>query len=295
MRDRYEILFNCAEGIEHARKFHYELFRDEEAALVTDRYTIPTDGSNVLHFHHCIEMLYAETKQFTVVLDGTDYELSAGQFIIIPSFSIHDCTTPTNAVRWLIMIPPTLLGSTQKLLEGKTFDKCHQQDDGTMLRLLQLLRCANLKQGTFFSRADKESHDQLIRSLSAAVITTAIAACGLKEQSGSSVLLIELLKYLHLHFREPIRIPEVARTLLCTQKTLSDQFRRVFQMTIGSYVNHLRAVDVMINLRENPKLRLTEAAELSGFGSVRNLLRVYRSEFGCTPRESKADTELQQP
>ena len=293
MRDRYEILFNCAEGIEHARKFHYELFRDEEAVLVTERYTIPTDGSNVLHFHNCIEILYAETEHFSVTLDGTDYELTPGQFIVIPSFSIHDCNVATNAVRWVVIIPPALLGSTIKQLEGKTFDVCRQQDDGTMLSLLQLLRNANLKNGTFFSNADRESHDQLIRSLSAAVITTAIAACGLKEQSGSSVLLIELLKYLHLHFREPIRMPEVARTLLCTQKTLSDQFRRVFQMTIGSYINHLRAVDVMINLRENPKLRLTEAAEISGFGSVRNLLRAYRREFGCTPRESKADAEMQ--
>ncbi len=287
MEEKYVILYNNEEGIAHARKFHYELFRDEEAALFTECYAIPTGGHNVLHFHNCIELLYAETGSFRVIVDGIDYTLYAGDFAAISSFTIHDCISDMAARLWVILIPPSLLGGSAKQLEGKTFTNCICHDDGTMLSLLKMLHSAHKREGAFFHSADTAQLTQIERSLSSAVITTAAAACGLSEQGDSSIVLIELLRYLHLHFREPIHIPDLATILLCPQKTLSDRFRRVFHMTIGAYVNHLRALDVMTVLKENPTMRLAEAAELCGFGSVRNLLRAYKKEFGCTPRQTR--------
>jgi len=283
MEERYVILYNNEEGIAHARKFHYELFRDEEAVLFTECYDIPTGGHNVLHFHNCIELLYAETGSFRVIIAGEEYDLQAGDFAAVSSFTIHDCISDMPARRWVILIPPSLLGGAAKQLEGKTFTRCVRHDDGTLLSLLKMLYCVNKRQGLYMS-AHAAELAQIERSLSAAVVMTVAAVCGLCEQGASSVVLIELLKYLHLHFREPIHIPALARLLLCSQKTLSDQFHRVFHMTITAYVNHLRALDVMTVLKENPTMRLAEAAELCGFGSVRNLLRAYKKEFGCTPR-----------
>ena len=295
MEERYVILYSTEEGIAHARKFHYELFRDEEAVLFTECYDIPTGGHNVLHFHNCIELLYAETGSFRVIVNGMDYTLQAGDFAAVSSFTIHDCISDMSARRWVILIPPSLLGGAAKQLEGKTFQSCVAHDDGTLLSLLKLLYCAHKRQGMYAGASDTAEIAQIERSLSAAAVMTAAAACGLCEQGASSVVLIELLKYLHLHFREPIHIPELSRILLCSQKTLSDQFRRVFHMTIGAYVNHLRALDVMTVLKENPTMRLAEAAELCGFGSVRNLLRAYKKEFGCTPRRSNKTTDDLQP
>ena len=294
MEERYVILYNNEEGIAHARKFHYELFRDEEAALFAECYDIPTGGHNVLHFHNCIELLYAETGSFRVIVNGTEYTLRAGDFAAISSFTVHDCISDMPARRWVILIPPSLLGGAAKQLEGKTFANCVRHDDGTLLALLKLLYCAHKQEGIYaLSVPGSAALVQTVRSLSAAAVMTAAAACGLCEQGESSVVLIELLRYLHLHFREPIHIPELARILLCSQKTLSDQFHRVFHMTIGAYINHLRALDVLSVLKENPNMRLTEAAELCGFGSVRSLLRAYKKEFGCTPRQTKnpADTD----
>ena len=290
MEERYVILYNNEEGIAHARKFHYELFRDEEAVLFTECYDIPTGGHNVLHFHNCIEILYAETDTFRVIIGGEEYALHAGDFAAVSSFTIHDCISDMPARRWVILIPPSLLGGAAKQLEGKTFRNCVAHDDGTLLALLKLLYSVHKRQGIYTGSAAADTAElaQIERSLSAAVVMTAAAVCGLCEQGESSVILIELLKYLHLHFREPIHIPELARILLCSQKTLSDRFHRVFHMTINAYINHLRALDVMTVLKENPTMRLAEAAELCGFGSVRNLLRAYKKEFGCTPRQGSA-------
>ncbi len=295
MEERYVILYNNEEGIAHARKFHYELFRDEEAVLFTECYDIPTGGHNVLHFHNCIELLYAETGTFRVIIAGEEYTLQAGDFAAISSFTIHDCISDMSARRWVILIPPSFLGGAAKQLEGKTFTRCVRHDDGTLLSLLKMLYCANRRHGLYTSIAHAAELAQIERSLSAAVVMTVAAVCGLCEQGASSVVLIELLKYLHLHFREPIHIPALARLLLCSQKTLSDQFNRVFHMTITAYVNHLRALDVMAVLKENPSMRLAEAAELCGFGSVRNLLRAYKKEFGCTPRqETKKNMQMKE-
>ena len=55
-------------------------------------------------------------------------------------------------------------------------------------------------------------------------------------------------------------------------------------MRMSEYLCKLRAAEVRRLLAENPNIKLVEAAERSGFGSLRSLHRVYREIYGETPR-----------
>jgi AraC-like DNA-binding protein len=114
-----------------------------------------------------------------------------------------------------------------------------------------------------------------------------IHACGLRENTAATPLITAALDYIHAHFREEIRIPELARQLYCHQQTLSDQFRAVFGMTITAYINHLRANEVCTLLAADACLTLQEASDRAGFGSVRSMLRAYHAEYGCTPTANR--------
>ena len=169
------------------------------------------------------------------------------------------------------------------------FDKYIVHDDGTVLSIIRLLKKVHKEESILLNNYDNDLRRDTESLLASSLISVAVNICGLKDQQRSSIIMVELLKYLHLNFRRDIHIPDLSRMLLCSQKTLSDQFKRIFGMTIRAYINHLRAIDVMTNIRENKDMSLYEATEISGFGSVQNMLRAYKKEFGCTPKESKVN------
>ncbi|MBQ8508701.1 MAG: helix-turn-helix domain-containing protein [Clostridia bacterium] len=285
MENYVDIMLDSLPGKDHSHRFRYELYRDCMPNVFVDYNHGKVDSPT--HFHSSIEILYVEDGQMQVNIDNMNYTVSQGQFIAVPSFTFHSCCVNADARRWVVVIPPELLGSTARQLDGKIFADCLQMDDGTIFSLTRIIRHAYSQQGIFQGDGNAENRRQIIRSLCAAIITAVISACGLREQNSPAPLIVNALKYIHLHFREDIRIPEMSHALLCTQQTLSSQFNAVIGMTISAYINHLRALDVRANLSDDPNMRLTEAAELAGFGSVRSMLRAYKREFGCTPSENR--------
>ena len=276
-------------GYKHVRRFRYEMYRDYMPDIMI------TYGSgkhyDCPHFHNSFEFLYVENGVMRINLDNEAYEVHAGEYIAISSLAIHECFFDEETAHWTLVFPQAVIGTSAKLMEGKAFDRCIAQDDGTVKGLLNAIFCVRQKTGIYANLTDRQQRSELIRSLCTSVLITAIAACGLCEQPPKRPIAIDALKYIHLHFREPIRVADMAQELLVTQQKLSDSFRQTFGRTINAYISHLRAIDVRANLRDDPDMRLAEAAELSGFGSVRSLLRAYREEFGKTPSEDREESK----
>ena len=268
--------------------YKYESHRDYE-----DRITC---GPNIEaikvrpHFHHSLEFLYVERGVLHHEIDGERYDLTPGKLAIIPSFAVHAAQSDENVTRLLLMIPPMCLGSAGDLLDHKTFARRVIDDDadGTLHAMLLLIGRAKRCEGIFGGlSAESSEHKSVQQALANAFLRAVIARTGLCEIRRSSNLIIEALKYIHLHYTGCIRIPDMARSLLCEQSVLSADFQTVTGMTLNAYINHLRAIRVKLILTENPAMTLEEASALAGFGSVRSMLRAYRQEYGCTPSENR--------
>ncbi len=54
---------------------------------------------------------------------------------------------------------------------------------------------------------------------------------------------------------------------------------------IIAYINRLRTREVKRLLLSEPELTLDVIMQKSGFGSMRSMLRHFRSEYNCTPSE----------
>lgn len=274
------------ENLKFSQRYRYELYRDQDAQIMIN-HSVGATESHFPHFHRCIEILYVEYGEMWLRLGDTDHILTAGQYAAIPSYMIHDCVVGDDDCRWCMLIPVQMIPRAMRFLEGKAFDNCIMEDDGFIFALFR--DAYHIVSGTvpFAEHRQNLLCREALSGIATAIVLTAIAACGLREDSTASEPVINALKYIHLHFREDIRVPKLAATVLCPQKVLSDGFHRAFGMTVTAYINHIRAIDVHWSLQDDAALTLEEAAERAGFGSVRSMLRAYKAEYGCTPTENR--------
>ena len=289
MKREFEIVYENPYYIpkEGDYSYLYELYRDKEQEVYIDHNRERIESRP--HFHAALEILYAERGTTRINLDGTEHELTAGQYAAISGFSIHDCRTDIDSVRWVMLIPLGALGSAAALMDGKAFARPIVDDDGTMLALMRMGKMITECTGSFAGQKNELHQKQAVSALVTTALTVAIAACGVKEQNAAMPLVFEVLRYLHLHFREEIRIPDIAKALFISQKAISEAFGEVMGMTVKSYLGRLRAIDVRQNLIQHADMTLEQAADLAGFGSVRSMLRVYREVYGCTPSENRGE------
>jgi len=287
-KESIQTLLRLSHDTEGKPIFNYELRRDYQDWIICSRNEKCIEYWP--HFHHSLEFLYVERGVLYHEIDGERYDLTPGKLAIIPSFAVHAAQSDENVTRLLLMIPPMCLGSAGDLLDHKTFTRRVIDDDadGTLHGMLLLIGRAKRCEGIFGGlSAESSEHKSVQQALANAFLRAVIARTGLCEVKRSSNLIIEALKYIHLHYTGCIRIPDMARSLLCEQSVLSADFQTVTGMTLNAYINHLRAIRVKLILTENPAMTLEEASALAGFGSVRSMLRAYRQEYGCTPSENR--------
>ncbi|MBO5218742.1 MAG: AraC family transcriptional regulator [Clostridia bacterium] len=267
-------------------KYYYELLRDANEQVVCDIRREPFITPP--HVHSCLEFMYCAAGRISGAVGDEKFVLEQGQFAAVSAFVRHEFYAPEPSEACLLVIPQRYLTGYSKRFERRTFAHTVRRDDaaGTIkschANLWRLLHRYDIYAGI-----EPTLHEQMLTGQLSAFVGMMIHTCGLRENTAATPLITAALDYIHAHFREEIRIPELSRQLYCHQQTLSDQFRDVFGMTIKAYINHLRANEVCTLLAADASLTEQEAAERAGFGSVRSMLRAYQAEFHCTPTENR--------
>ncbi len=80
----------------------------------------------------------------------------------------------------------------------------------------------------------------------------------------------------------PPGIREIARTLGISPSHLRARFRASCGVSIGRHLRRLRLEQACGLLRLGPQ-RVSEIAELCGFGSIHSFSRAFRTSFGVSP------------
>lgn len=264
--------------------YRYELGRDEQDRLVTLHVMDRTQPMESQHFHDSTEFIYVASGCVHASLGSARVEVPSGHLLALSSFLPHDCPRE-DAELWQLIVPRSLVGNLDRLMGNRTFDRHVIADpDGQLLRYMRLIYELNTREGIFASMDEAYAKNAAI-SAAANFVRVVIPLCGLREESGSSMTVMQAIRYLSQHFREPIRIGEMAQRLYCNRSQLSAAFRETFGMSMNEYVTRLRAAEVRRLLSENPEITLPEAGAEAGFGSLRTLHRAYKEIYGCAPCE----------
>lgn len=91
-----------------------------------------------------------------------------------------------------------------------------------------------------------------------------------------------ILKYLHAHFSESLRLSDLARRVGISEKTLSRVFKQSTGQTVVTYLNRLRVFAACQQLVGSDHL-VTQIAFDCGFGSLSNFNRMFRRYEGMAP------------
>lgn len=240
------------------------------------------------HVHPAVEFYYVIEGVLTVEIAKDRFVIRENQMAAFSSFVQHGLYSETKVRGRLLIIPPQFLPGLRKQLHDKAFANPICTDDSEHTLLKQLLMIDNIHRNRgIFQQTTPELQQTMILPMLQVFTQTVISLCGLKDSIRTSPLIVSALDYIHAHYRQNILVPEMARELFCHQRAISEQFRKAFGISISSYINRLRAIDVYVSLHDNPALTLEEASAHAGFRSMRSMLRAYRSEYGTTPSNNR--------
>ncbi len=93
--------------------------------------------------------------------------------------------------------------------------------------------------------------------------------------------------YLEMHFREKLTLQTLAKQAGFNPTYFSELFKKVTGETYVERLNTLRSGYAAMLLSEG--FPVNEACFMSGFGSLSNFLSVFKSKFGSTPSQYRAE------
>ncbi len=254
----------------------YEYFRDKQNKVVAGvMNTVDTDAHN----HNILEILYIESGELEVKVDDECFCARTGEFIAVSSFAVHSYKSKCPGKYLLLMVPRKNDLRTSINFDSMCFERpvCNDKS-GNMYGIFKVL--LNL----YYEYFDRSSEMKLVENLASAAVELAVLTCSLKPKSNTSELITRTVEYISKHFSENIRVCDIAKDLGCYQQTMSKLFSSAFGISITGYINRQKIIEAKSIMDDNPRLTLEEIANLTGFGSIRSLLRAYKKEYGGTPK-----------
>ena len=268
----------------------YELYRDVSEQIVIAFHAYEHNISKE-HFHYCLEFIYMLDGTLKATISGEQYTVQKGQMLLISCCEPHSLEY-SNAVYYVLLLPHKYFSSYSLVLAKKSFMPKYIPDpSGIVLSVFRLFESIEDKKEPY-DKIDNKRADGILKSLCSILLETVLGTTALVDRSEASIQSVRVIEYLYSHYREPITLQFLAKKFLCTQHKLSQDFRQTFGTSPRAFLNRLRAEEVCSCLQANAQMTLEELADASGFQSVQTLLRVFKKEYGCTPKEFKRDSAL---
>ncbi|MBO5269214.1 MAG: helix-turn-helix transcriptional regulator [Clostridia bacterium] len=239
------------------------------------------DFSYVAHLHKDLELVYVEHGTVRMTVENRVTELSPGDFALILPSQIHSYLTVGEHSTALVIVfaeeyvPEFCRALSKKTAETNRF-RMNEEDSAFLLRKLRAIRSI-------------ESERILLSacfSLATAAFLSEVPLAESTGESKSNLLLHRMLFYVSEHFRENITLDGMARALGYETHYISRCFHTHLDKNFKQFVNEYRINYAKLLISGSAdRMTMTEIAFASGFQSVRNFNRAYKSIEGTEPRQ----------
>ena len=249
--------------------YYYENLGKPFRVFMQDTFDFPA------HLHHQVEMYVQVKGEQEISVDGQSALLKSGDAALMLPNCIHSyrLTTPGRCV--IAIFDPSYAGIYMDLLQRSSCDNpfVRAAHADILLALLRLAR-ENTIDEMLATSYISVAVGRLLQSVKLTDRGTAVETDDLRR----------ILGYISAHIDEKITLDTLSSSLFINRYSISRLFSERLGCGLNEYVNTLRA-DRARSLLRDTSMPLNEVSRRSGFESERTFYRVFRKQYGESPRQ----------
>ena len=251
------------------------LERELKDELQIIRYEV---GNGDIHFHSQIEICIVEKGKVEALVNNSKRVLEKGDVAIALSYDSHRYVSNEEARYSVLILPGDMCEKFYSIMQTKNLSSPFICGSECNARIMEYL-----------SHIKKENTNELLRLgyiyLILGLIKEEISADSSKDNLDSE-LLSRLLIYIHKNYRKNLTLSSISKAFGYHPAYVSSYFMSELNIGIMRYVNVVRLKNAVM-LMQQKKQTVTQIAMDCGFSSMRTFYRVFRREYGCSPKEYK--------
>lgn len=245
------------------------------------------------HWHDHLEIIYVLEGELQIssnenadiyVNDG--HILHEDEFYIINSSKIHSTKSKGMVKAFLIQVPYMYLDNYIEDYEHVRFLECFDGEKNTKKydRMKALLKAIT----RIYCKKDKGYELRLMAKMNEFlyILYTSYSHidANVEKESRQIERLKDVLKYVAKNYQEPIALKEVADIASLNQEYFCRMFKKCMGVTLLEYVNQVRINHIHEELLSTED-SITDILERNGFTNYKVFSRMFKAQFGMTPRE----------
>ena len=253
------------------------------------------------HWHTSIEIFAVLEGHLTFFLNDEEYPLEAGELIIINSNEIHSVQAPDKNTTVVLQIPLKQFEdyfTAQRFIRFRSAARLGREPKGTIPDNRKLaFFVAELYRA--YSRKGEGSEFRTM-ALYYNILFLLVRDYRESEAKPHEIqdsrrldALSKITTYMREHYREELKLSEVATLFGYSEAYLSRMFKRNAKVNFKSYLQDIRMAFAYRDL-QNTDHTISQIALDNGFASSRAFAREFQKRYGALPSdmERKAKKEL---
>lgn len=241
------------------------------------------------HAHDFLELYLFLDGSVTYYIEDQVYDLCPGDLLIIPPGRMHrpvianERAAYERMVLWVeldyIARIDSAAGELQAALReiGANGYRVPLRGDDLIFAASLFRRIVKMERGGVFTSSAIRLY-----------LKDAFEAYSLveKEARGETAVIPQVIRYLTEHFREPLRLDDLAARFFISKSYLNRHFKAYTNATVYAYLMALRITHARRMLREGATA--AEAGRECGFSDYSTFYKAFKAQTGITPQEFKA-------
>lgn len=241
------------------------------------------------HAHDFLELYLFLDGSVTYYIEDQVYDLCPGDLLIIPPGRMHrpvianERAAYERMVLWVeldyIARIDSAAGELQAALRGIGANgyRVPLRGDDLIFAASLFRRIVKMERGGVFTSSAIRLY-----------LKDAFEAYSLveKEARGETAVIPQVIRYLTEHFREPLRLDDLAARFFISKSYLNRHFKAYTNATVYAYLMALRITHARRMLREGATA--AEAGRECGFSDYSTFYKAFKAQTGITPQEFKA-------
>lgn len=226
------------------------------------------------HFHRNFEVIFLMEGQVELKINGKKHLLTAGDLALIAPWEVHAFSVDEHSRLWVGVFSKDFISKFAHREEGRHFAPFHCDPQAETF----------LREHLFKEEAPPR---YLLMACLYLVCDQCLKHAKKKERSEQSALRNQILHYVDQHYTEQINMQQAAEALGYEYHYFSHLFHNCFEMNFRAFVNIYR-FDLACEMLSESEKEISDVAMESGFQSLRNFNRIFKTLSGSTPQDYRA-------